>query len=305
MRYTLASTNSHYDDKHQVVAVIHGLADKWISARGRHRVKSPALPPRDTQEEAQADLDAYASGKGWDAVPQETEYIREVVEPELVDGTSLVTTELDALQKHEAVIENALETTVKTFVDIGNALMAIRDSRLYRDGYATFEEYCRERWEISKPYAIRLICASQVVQVLVPMGNILPSSERQVRPLTTIPMEQVGDVWQEAIETAPRDDEGNPIISGKHVEETVKRWKEADEPYEEATRMNTRMMGGTTIFIPVQPQMAPAADEPGTLCEQFLAVLDWLSRSDEERLNPDCWERSRRRWIPHARRAGE
>lgn len=49
----------------QVVAVIHGLNDKWISARGRHRVKSPQLPPRPTWEEAQADLDAYAAERGW------------------------------------------------------------------------------------------------------------------------------------------------------------------------------------------------------------------------------------------------
>lgn len=32
---------------------------------GTHRLKSPSLPLRDTQEEAQADLDAYAEKKGW------------------------------------------------------------------------------------------------------------------------------------------------------------------------------------------------------------------------------------------------
>ncbi len=49
----------------QVVAVIRGLNDQWISARGRHRVKSPRLPPRPTWEQAQADLDKYAAERGW------------------------------------------------------------------------------------------------------------------------------------------------------------------------------------------------------------------------------------------------
>lgn len=62
----------------EVVAVIHGLGDKWISARGRHRVKSPKLPPRDTREEAQADLDAYARARKWKPMPDEPEYIKEV-----------------------------------------------------------------------------------------------------------------------------------------------------------------------------------------------------------------------------------
>ena len=31
---------------------------------GTHRVKSPALPPRGTEEEAQADLDAFAAKRG-------------------------------------------------------------------------------------------------------------------------------------------------------------------------------------------------------------------------------------------------
>lgn len=56
---------AYLDDDGQVVAVIHGLNDRWISARGRHRVKSPLLPPRATWKEAQDDLDAYAAERGW------------------------------------------------------------------------------------------------------------------------------------------------------------------------------------------------------------------------------------------------
>jgi hypothetical protein len=42
----------------------------WIVARGRHRVKSPALPPRSTRAQCQADLNAYAARKGWRRVDE-------------------------------------------------------------------------------------------------------------------------------------------------------------------------------------------------------------------------------------------
>ena len=63
-------------------------------------------------------------------------------------------------------------------------------------------------------------------------------------------------------------------------------------------------IGQRPAFRPAIPELKPAPDEPGTLAEQMLAVMDWLSQLDAERLEPDAWERSRRRWIAHARRAG-
>ena len=56
--------------KGQRVQVTPGLGKCWISeivapSGGRHRVKSAALPPRKTRQEAQRDLDAYANLKRW------------------------------------------------------------------------------------------------------------------------------------------------------------------------------------------------------------------------------------------------
>ncbi len=39
----------------------------WAAA-GSHRLKAKALPPRETEAEAQADLDAYAKAKGLESV---------------------------------------------------------------------------------------------------------------------------------------------------------------------------------------------------------------------------------------------
>lgn len=71
--------------------------------------------------------------------------------------------------------------------------MKIRDSKLYRV-YGTFEQYCRERWNITRIHAFRLIEASEVVKnvEMLPIGNnILPRTESQARPLTKLePAEQ-------------------------------------------------------------------------------------------------------------------
>lgn len=58
----------YVDDNEVVVEVTHGLGDWWICARGRHRVKSKALPPRKTWQECQRDLDAYAASKNWQPI---------------------------------------------------------------------------------------------------------------------------------------------------------------------------------------------------------------------------------------------
>lgn len=83
-------------------------------------------------------------------------------------------------------------------------LLAIRDNRLYRDSFDTFEDYCRERWGMRRDYAYRLMDAAGVVGNLKmsPIGDILPATESQARPLSLLsPAEQV-DAWQAVIEAA-------------------------------------------------------------------------------------------------------
>jgi hypothetical protein len=88
-----------------------------------------------------------------------------------------------------------------TFIKVGEALMEIRDSRLYRLEYGTFEEYCKSKWDISRVQAHRLIGAGQVVAVL-PMGN-KPTTERQARPLVGKPVEVQQAAWQKAVDASP------------------------------------------------------------------------------------------------------
>jgi|SRR5262245_16126273 len=133
----------------------------------------------------------------------------------------LTPAEVSALEACERRIAAGLQT----FLEVGQDLMTIRDGKLYRRDYGTFEEYLRQRWDMDRSYGKRLMAAAQVVESLkmAPMGAILPVNERQVRPLTSLEPEDQRTVWQAAVQTAP---EGKP--TGAHVERVVKQHRQAE-----------------------------------------------------------------------------
>lgn len=106
---------------------------------------------------------------------------------------SLTTTETTRLTE----LETAIETGLQTFTEVGNALLEIRDSRLYREKFSTFEKYCRTKWSMSKRHANRLIEATSIVGEMGPIGP-KPTSESQVRPLAKLPPDQRKEAWEEA-----------------------------------------------------------------------------------------------------------
>lgn len=121
-----------------------------------------------------------------------------------------------------AQLEETIERGLATFVEVGAALMEVRDSRLYRDGFTTFEDYCRERWQMARNYANKLIAASEAVANLGTTVPILPITESQARPLTRLEPDQRRAAWTEAIETAPRNEAGEPQVTAAHVENVVR-----------------------------------------------------------------------------------
>lgn len=109
----------------------------------------------------------------------------------------LSTEEKAVLKKLEKVIESGL----KVFLQVGEALQTIRIEKLYRDTHPTFETYCRERWGMSKTQANRLIAAFEVSKNLAPIG-VAPTSESQVRVLSGIPAPDQLKVMKHAIKSA-------------------------------------------------------------------------------------------------------
>lgn len=117
--------------------------------------------------------------------------------------STIAVTDLTTLDGCEAVIERGLGT----FVEVGEALLAIRDARLYRESYDTFEDYCAERWKLSRKRAYDLTAAAQVASTLSPMGDT-PASERVARELAPLRSEpvQMREAWEEArVESGDRE----------------------------------------------------------------------------------------------------
>ncbi|WP_433225427.1 hypothetical protein [Actinomadura formosensis] len=100
-----------------------------------------------------------------------------------------MTEHLDAFERDQLRhAERTIRRDLKAFVRCGEALLTIRDSRLHRETHATFEDYCRDRWQISKTHANRLVQAAAVMRELP--AESAPTSERQARelaPLLTSP----------------------------------------------------------------------------------------------------------------------
>jgi phage N-6-adenine-methyltransferase len=100
------------------------------------------------------------------------------------------------LAELEATIGRGLET----FVEVGEALREIRDSGLYKETHPTFEDYCDQRWEMSRPRAYELMQSATVVSAMADIAPSTPSNERQARelaPLRERPAE-MAEAWQEA-----------------------------------------------------------------------------------------------------------
>lgn len=102
-----------------------------------------------------------------------------------------------------AACEARIERGLATFLDTGQALLEVRDSRLYRATHRTFEDYCLERWGQTPQHVNRLVAAAEVVTVLEPVGSIpAPSSERVARELAPLRSDppRLREAWSEAVE---------------------------------------------------------------------------------------------------------
>lgn len=120
-----------------------------------------------------------------------------------------------------------VRTNLKTCFDVGAALMEIRDSKLYREHWKSFDEFCKAEFNIQRAHAYRLIDAS-VVKASVemsPVGDTV-SSERHARQLKNVPVE----LRAEVLEAAAAACGGEPTADA--IREAAKVIVPADKPPE-------------------------------------------------------------------------
>jgi len=125
------------------------------------------------------------------------------------------TTQLE-LSTRLAKCEATIEAGLMTFLDVGNAIREIRDDRLYRESYSTFEEYCRERWDWSRRHANRHIDAAKTAEILGPIGPISNEAQaRELAPLAKSNPDAAAEVWAEVV------DEHGEKVTAKKIKEAV------------------------------------------------------------------------------------
>jgi len=119
-----------------------------------------------------------------------------------------------------------LEDTVEAGLSAGKqaweALREINNAGLYKErGYSTFTKYLSEEWQVDISTARRNIAAAATQERLaLAVGNDPDlqkiQTERQLRPLVTVPNSDIKQVFDKAATLAS--DEGSKKITTRHIE---------------------------------------------------------------------------------------
>jgi len=204
---------------------------------------------------------------------------------EIQMNAPLSVSEANELQRCELVIKQGLET----FIEVGQALLIIRDKRLYRLESETFEDYCRGKWGMARQNANRLIAASEVISNLEPVGSITPQSERQARPLASLPPEQQRQAWQEVVQQSQQ---LNEPITAQKVQAVAQTFKQAKQEYREvkeaerAVQIEKKTEG---ITIPIdQLERIAILENGGTVVLNMNRDLHLLRFATERSLYVRC-----------------
>ncbi|HHP7231135.1 MAG TPA: hypothetical protein ACFCUY_09780 [Xenococcaceae cyanobacterium] len=117
----------------------------------------------------------------------------------------------------------------RAFYEAGMALMELRDRRLYRSTHATFEDYCRDRFDYTRRRPYQMIEAALIYDNLIDkcakILHILPTKEGQIQPLSQLELQEQPEAWISAVEEA-----GGKVPPGRIVKEVVQRIKDKERP---------------------------------------------------------------------------
>lgn len=101
---------------------------------------------------------------------------------EIVEDAPLTPAEVEQLGRLEATVEKG----ATVFREVADALMGIRDGRLYRQDFPSFEAYCKARWAMSGSRARQMIAAAETIAAVESVTTVTLPNERQARELAPI-----------------------------------------------------------------------------------------------------------------------
>lgn len=176
--------------------------------------------------------------------------------------------------------EQRIEKGLRTFVEVGTALLRIRDERLYRTQYDTFEDYCRERWQMNRQRASQMIQAAGVSKIL----DNGPTTESHARELVGLEPQHAQQVWEKANETT----------AGKPTARAVREARqETEQILQQASEQIAEQQQAWTDAAEAERRMAEQtahmndrvnAERPYALA--VLAVVDGLEQMPLDQYDP-------------------
>jgi hypothetical protein len=173
-------------------------------------------------------------------------------------------------------LEGLIENGKKAFIEVGMALTEIRDRRLYRKLFDTFEAYCQSRWGFGLSFANHQIRAAEVVNQI---GTIVPiSNEGTAREFVSVPKEQRQEVAQEAKKIAA--EKGRDTINSRDVKEAKAAKIPKPEPKPSITPHKVEVIEPDADAEPIiVPPPLPPEPKPITQdVESWLASLDLMKQ---------------------------
>lgn len=146
---------------------------------------------------------------------------------EIKSATIAAVEVLNELTQQEEAERHRLELKVeRTFHEAGTALRELRDRRLYRSTHQTFEEYCRDRFEMTRAAAYYLIDAATVMDNLLlkcqQIVDIFPTKESHCREVGKLEPDKQPDAWIELVKRTG----GKKVPPARTIREIVQEVQE-------------------------------------------------------------------------------
>ena len=149
--------------------------------------------------------------------------------------------ERDDLEFHERIIENAADQIKQGFVAIGKSLGVIKAQRLWRDDYASFDDYCERRWGFGGRRGEQVISGAAaylyIEQNAPELARYLDSSSK-AETTATVPDEDKVPLLQKSVSEAA--DQGKDKPTDKIIKKNAaakKKKKPTGKPKQPKTKV--------------------------------------------------------------------
>jgi hypothetical protein len=179
----------------------------------------------------------------------------------LGDGPALSPSE----RKDLARLETLIDRGVRASFAAGIALKEIQERKLYREHFATFEDYCREKLGSSRSDAYRQIQAATLHEVAekVIEKNSLVVTESHFRPLSKLDDDQVRAVFAAVAKRVKPGADGRRRPTMELVAETAREYATPPEEKHEARNPKSETNPKSEIQNPKSADLSGPANSDG------------------------------------------